>query len=125
MNACVDVHKMKHYGSSCSFDNLTELNAFTIARHALQIRQPLIEVEKDTYDVACQMGRSQTRRFGRIDFSRGYPEWWYLSHIEFHVPSEHTQEEKRYDAELQMYHFYSVSGEESEFDNDFRDTSIY
>jgi hypothetical protein len=36
------------------------------------------------------------------------------------VPSEHTQEGKRYDGELQMYHFYSVSGEEAGVNNEVR-----
>jgi hypothetical protein len=37
------------------------------------------------------------RKFGRIDFSKGFSQWWFLSHIDFHTPSEHTQEGKRYD----------------------------
>lgn len=45
-------------------------------------------------------------------------EWWHLSHIDVHVPSEHTQEGKRYDGELQMYHFYSVSGEVAGVNNE-------
>lgn len=50
-------------------------------------------------------------------------DWWYLSHIDFHVPSEHTQEGKRYDAEIQMYHFYSVSDEQAGIGNEVRTTS--
>ena len=34
---------------------------------------------------------------------------WYLSHIDVHTPSEHSQEGKRYDGELQLQHFYSVN----------------
>jgi hypothetical protein len=45
----------------------------------------------------------------RIDFSKGFSQWWHLSHTDFHVPSEHTQEGKRYAGEIQMYHWYSVS----------------
>ena len=43
-----------------------------------------------------------------------YGNRWYLSHIDIHTPSEHTQEGKRYDAELQMHHFYSVRKETNE-----------
>ena len=118
---CIDVHKMKYYDSTCSFDQLVEYDAFTVQRHALQIRQPMEEYEPNMYQVACAQGQSQTKRWGRIDFSRGYPNWWFLSHIDFHVPSEHTQEGKRFDAEMQMYHFYSVDASVSGFDNEVCD----
>lgn len=47
-------------------------------------------------------------RFGRIDYSKGFSDWWYLSHIDVRIPSEHTQEGRRYDAEIQLAHFYSI-----------------
>jgi hypothetical protein len=70
-----------------------------------------------THHLAC---RSTDASWGRIDFSKGFSQWWYLSHIDFHVPSEHMQEGKRYDGEMQMYHFYSVSGEEAGVNNEVR-----
>jgi carbonic anhydrase len=39
---------------------------------------------------------------------------WFLSHVDIHTPSEHSQEGKQYDAELQMHHFYSVKMETNE-----------
>lgn len=50
----------------------------------------------------------------------GFSDWWYLSHTDIHVPSEHTQEGKRYDAEIQMYHFYSV-----DHDNEMATVTIF
>ena len=40
-----------------------------------------------------------------------FREWWqhHLSHLHFHVPSEHNHEGKRYNEEIQMY---LVSGQE-------------
>jgi hypothetical protein len=43
-----------------------------------------------------------------LDYSKGFPDWWFLSHTEITVPSEHTQEGKYYDAEVHLAHFYSV-----------------
>jgi hypothetical protein len=113
---------MEYYDSTCTFNQLVAKNAFVIDRHALRIIQPLVEDKKKihAYLLDCPQAIDGTRRFGRIDFARGFPHWWYLSHIDFHVPSEHTQEGKRYDGELHMYHFYSVSGEEAGINNEVR-----
>jgi len=99
---------------------MLEGNAFSIERHALKITQPLEETTEDEVDLEglgyrlkCPRndplldGTNTTRLFGRMDFSKGFPQWWFLSHIDFKVPSEHTQEGKRYSAEVQMAHFYS------------------
>ena len=43
----------------------------------------------------------------------------------FQVPSEHTQEGKRYDAEMQLFHFYSVSAEEAGVANQMASLSIF
>jgi hypothetical protein len=45
---------------------------------------------------------------------------WYLSHIDVHVPSEHTQEGKRYDAEIELFHFYSI-----DYDNEMATVSVF
>jgi hypothetical protein len=81
VNYCIDVHWMKYYDSTCTWDQLVELKAFSIERHALKIRQPIEEVDGD-YRIACSNGG---RRFGRIDFSKGFSAWWLLSHVDFHV----------------------------------------
>jgi hypothetical protein len=115
-NECIDLHWMKYEDSFCSLDQLIDAEAFTIERHALRISQP-IEVydnAKDDTDgvvdgvrLKCQL-KGRGSKFGRIDFSKGFADWWYLSHIDVRVPSEHTQQGKRYDAEIQLAHFYSV-----------------
>lgn len=94
---------------------MVETNAFAIERHALKVIQPLEYLGNDTYQLACKQGNH--RRFGRIDFSHGFHEWWFLSHMELHVPSEHHQNGKIYDGEMHFYHFYSVSGEVAGVDN--------
>jgi Eukaryotic-type carbonic anhydrase len=116
-NACIDVHWMQYHDSSCTFDQLKEQNGFRIDRHALKVIQPIVLNSTGSYVLNCQ---DKGKSWGRIDFSRGFSAWWYLSHIDLHVPSEHVQEGKRYDAELQMYHFYSKSGEEAGVDNQVR-----
>ena len=114
---CLDGHAMAYYDSSCSFDELREKNGFVIDRYALRIVQPLNKTDTSNtsfYQIDCQeqkSNRSRTHQFGRLDFPEGFSNWWLLSHIDCHVPSEHTQEGKRYSGEIQLYHFYSVSGE--------------
>lgn len=113
-NECVDLHWMKHEGGSCTFDELVEKNAFTIERHALKIKQPLEYGGVIRLDCSSPTGRL----FPRIDFSRGFSAWWFLSHIDFKVPSEHTQDGKRYSAEVQMAHFYSLGASEAGVNNE-------
>ncbi|KAL3930916.1 MAG: hypothetical protein SGARI_004343 [Bacillariaceae sp.] len=43
-----------------------------------------------------------------MDYSKGFSDWFYLSHVDIHVPSEHTQDGIRFDAEVQMQHFYTL-----------------
>mmetsp|Transcript_37127 Transcript_37127/g.90009 ORF Transcript_37127/g.90009 Transcript_37127/m.90009 type:complete len:562 (+) Transcript_37127:94-1779(+) len=113
---CVDLHWMKYEDSTCSLQELIDSDAFTIERHGLRISQPITAYEDLSEDIDgvpdgvrlnCRTPGIGSR-FGRIDFSKGFADWWYLSHMDLHVPSEHTQQGKRYDAELQMYHFYSI-----------------
>lgn len=42
----------------------------------------------------------------------------HLSHIDVHVPGEHTQDGRKYDAEIQMKHFYSATAEEAGVNNE-------
>lgn len=83
-------------------------DSFTIERHALRIRQPITVLQNETAVINC-FKEGLGSRFGRLDYSKGFSDWWFLSHIDIHTPSEHTQEGQRYDAELQLHHFYSVS----------------
>jgi hypothetical protein len=137
-NECIDLHWMKYEDSFCTLDQLEDAEAFTIERHALRISQPIEtydNITEDTDGVAdgvrllCRIpGRGS--RFGRIDYSKGFADWWYLSHIDVRVPSEHTQEGRRYDAEIQLAHFYSIPwwnemGTVSVFMQAYDDAPIY
>mmetsp|Transcript_43747 Transcript_43747/g.49025 ORF Transcript_43747/g.49025 Transcript_43747/m.49025 type:complete len:438 (-) Transcript_43747:237-1550(-) len=129
---------MKYEDSFCTMDQLIDADAFTIERHALRISQP-IEVYDDISEdedgvpdgvrLMCRV-EGKGSRFGRIDYSKGFSDWWYLSHMDVHVPSEHTQEGKQYDAEIQLQHFYSVPhwnemGTVSVFMNAYEDAPVY
>jgi len=127
-NECIDLHWMKYEDSFCSMEELIEQDQFTIERHGLRIGQPITVYDNlvDDIDGVVDGVRLECRiegigsKFGRIDFSKGFSDWWYLSHTDLHVPSEHTQEGKRYDAEIQMYHFYST-----EHNNEMAAISIF
>jgi len=124
---------MKYEDSFCTMDQLIDSDAFTIERHALRISQPIAVHDdfsqdpdgvEDGVELKCRLeGRGS--RFGRIDFSKGFSHWWYLSHTDIHTPSEHTQEGQRYDAEIQLHHFYSVTAEEAGIDNEVGTVSIF
>lgn len=117
----LDVHWMKYEDSFCTWDQLIDADAFTIERHALRIAQPITVYDdfnddtdgvRDGVRLNCRIpGRGS--RFGRIDYSKGFSQWWHLSHIDIHTPSEHTQNGNRYDAEIQLQHFYSVTASQA------------
>lgn len=69
-NPCIDVHWMQYHDSTCSFEELQRLNAFTVERYALKVAQPLESLGNDQYQLACKNDRGQSRA-GVIDFSRG------------------------------------------------------
>jgi hypothetical protein len=107
-NLCLDQHWMKYEDSSCSFDQLKD--SFTIERYGLKVAQP-IEYNPTLFQelgfrIACPAPGG--RKFGRIDFSWGFNSWWFLSDIIIKMPSEHVQNGKRYTAEVQHAHFFSV-----------------
>eukprot|EP00536_Pseudo-nitzschia_multiseries_P002986 jgi/Psemu1/236253/estExt_Genewise1.C_420092 len=132
-NECIDIHWMKYEDSFCSMDELIAADAFTIERHALRISQPISVYDDFSEDIdGLPDGvRLQCRkegygsRFGRIDFSKGFSHWWHLSHTDIHTPSEHTQDGVRYDAEIQLHHFYSVTAEEAGTNNEVATVSIF
>lgn len=116
---------MKYEDSSCTWQQLEDQGAFTVERHALKMTQPLQHGSGGTNNIRINCPSDLGRRFGRIDFSKGFSDWWFLSHIDFKVPSEHTQEGKRYSAEIQMNHFYSVTGEVAGVDNEMATVAMF
>ncbi|KAG7343373.1 Eukaryotic-type carbonic anhydrase [Nitzschia inconspicua] len=132
-NECIDVHWMKYEDSFCTWDQLIQADAFTIERHALRISQPITVFDnlnddtdgvRDGVTLNCRIpGRGS--RFGRIDYSKGFSHWWHLSHIDIHTPSEHTQNGIRYDAEIQLQHFYSVTAAEAGVNNELGTVAVF
>ena len=119
-NPCIDSHWLSYHDSSCSFDDLRNTNSLVINRHALQIVQP-VDYNADKvggrYRIDCTGQPGIGRQWGHADFPKGYSQWWLLSHIDFKVPSEHTQEGHRYAAEIQLHHVYSVTADVAGVDN--------
>ena len=97
---------------TCNWHDITKngysihSNNFKIQRHSLQILQPINE----NGELQCDDVK-RGAEFPRLDYSKGFPDFWYLSHTEVTVPSEHTQEGKRYGAEVHLSHFYSIDFE--------------
>mmetsp|Transcript_3495 Transcript_3495/g.6582 ORF Transcript_3495/g.6582 Transcript_3495/m.6582 type:complete len:572 (+) Transcript_3495:230-1945(+) len=132
-NECIDVHWMKYEDSFCTWDQLIDADAFTIERHALRISQPITVYDnfnddtdgvRDGVTLNCRIP-GKGSRFGRIDYSKGFSQWWHLSHIDIHTPSEHTQDGKRYDAEIQLQHFYSVTASQAGVNNEMGTVSVF
>ena len=98
---CPDWHFMHAQEGSCTWDDM--LGQFEIARHALKLNMP---VQSDG-QVDC-VDEEGLRRFPRMDYSKGFPDWWWLDHTSVQVPSQHTQEGKRYDGEVSFNHFYEI-----------------
>lgn len=113
---CIDGHWMEYLDGTCTWNNLKATHAFSIERHALRIGQPLERMPNDggpsSFRLNCTSPKGE-RKFPRIDFAKGFSEFFFLSHTEIKVPSEHTQDGIRYDAEVQLPHFFSVSAEEN------------
>ena len=74
---------MHRADSSCTWDELVRLNAFSIERHALQIKQPM-EVYDGAYRVACANANGE-HYWSQLDYSKGFSDWWWLSHTDFKV----------------------------------------
>jgi hypothetical protein len=96
---CPDWHWIHYTGDTCTFDDVRD--HFSIERHALQIHTP----QQDDGDLDCKMDGE--RKYARVDFSKGFPHWWYLQRTDIMIPSQHTQEGIRYAAEVVLAHFYS------------------
>jgi len=76
---------------------------FHINRNGLSITTPL--TDDDDIDCVDDIGQ---RKFPKLDYSKGFPDWWYLDRIDISVPSEHVQHGQRYAAEVKLSHFYEI-----------------
>lgn len=99
---CPDWHWMQFRNDTCSFDD-DLIDQFVIERHALKLNIPINE----DGEIDCE-DDAGLRQFARLDYSKGFPDWWWLEHTSIQVPSQHTQEGKRYDAEVTLAHFYEI-----------------
>jgi len=98
---CPDWHWMNFEDGTCTWDDMR--GSFEIARHALQIHTPM----RDNGDINCANSEGE-RLYPRLDYSKGFPDWWHLDRTDIKVPSEHTQHGKRYAAEITLAHFYEL-----------------
>jgi hypothetical protein len=93
--------RMNFEDGSCSWSDMQD--QFVINRHALQIHTPLTS----DGDIDCANSAGE-RKYPRLDYSKGFPDWWHLDRTDIKVPSEHTQHGKRYAAEVSLSHFYEL-----------------
>eukprot|EP00529_Nitzschia_sp_RCC80_P003057 CAMPEP_0113452454 /NCGR_PEP_ID=MMETSP0014_2-20120614/6854_1 /TAXON_ID=2857 /ORGANISM="Nitzschia sp." /LENGTH=1126 /DNA_ID=CAMNT_0000343825 /DNA_START=1476 /DNA_END=4856 /DNA_ORIENTATION=- /assembly_acc=CAM_ASM_000159 len=98
---CPDWHWMNFEDGTCTWDDMK--NSFEINRHALTMNIPM----RDNGDINCRSSEG-FRKYPRLDYSKGFPDWWHLDRTEIKVPSEHTQNGKRYAAEVVLSHFYEL-----------------
>lgn len=97
-----------------------------VERHALRIAQP-VEKVGDEYQLNC-LTEGRGRIFSRLDMSGGFSQWWWLNGIEIKLPSEHTQNGKRYAAEAHLGHVYSANrndGTNNGADNELATIGIF
>jgi hypothetical protein len=97
---CPDWHYMQERDDTCSFDDLKD--SFSIERHALRLEMP----QQDDGQIACE--EFGERLYPRIDYSKGFPNWWWMQRVEIMAPSNHIQEGHRYPAEVILKHFYEI-----------------
>jgi len=96
---CPDWHWMNFEDGTCEWEDMK--GHFEISPHALQIHMPM----RNNGDIDCADSDGD-RKFPRLDYSKGFPDWWHLDRTDIKVPSEHTQHGKRYAAEVSLAHFY-------------------
>jgi len=98
---CPDWHWMNFEDGTCQWDDMKD--SFEISKHALQIHTPM----RQNGDIDCANAEGE-RKYPRLDYSKGFPDWWHLDRTDVKVPSEHTQHGKRYAAEISLAHFYEI-----------------
>jgi carbonic anhydrase len=91
---CRDRHRMNYVKGDCRFDTLD----FEILPHVLRVYQP-------SHEQKCNVTPT-------IDFSMGFPYPWLLEFSDISVPSQHTQDGYRYDAEVVLSHTSSSNGKD-------------
>jgi len=104
---CPDWHYMQYRDDTCDWEDMK--SQFEILREALRITIPILP----NGDIDC-LSEDGIRQFPRLDYSKGFPDWWWLDHIDITVPSSHTQEGKRYAAEVVLAHFYEIPHEKNQ-----------
>ena len=92
---------MNFEDGTCQWDDMKD--SFEISKHALQIHTPM----RQNGDIDCANAEGE-RKYPRLDYSKGFPDWWHLDRTDVKVPSEHTQHGKRYAAEISLAHFYEI-----------------
>lgn len=98
---CPDWHYIQARDDSCTWDDMKD--QFTIERHALKLSIPQLP----NGDIDCI--ENGERRYPRLDYSKGFPDWFFLQHTEIMIPSQHTQEGTQYAAEITLAHFYEIA----------------
>ena len=97
---CIDWHWMQYRDGTCKWENM--LGQFTIERHALQLHMPT----RTDGTLDC-LKTGFGRQWPRLDYSKGFPHWWWLARTDITTPSQHNQEGFQYAAEVTLAHFYS------------------
>lgn len=99
---------MQYRDDTCDWEDMVD--QFEIAPHALKMSIPILP----NGDIDCVRDEDGFRQFPRLDYSKGFPDWWWLNHIEIQTPSAHTQQGKRYAAEVILAHFYQIPHEKNQ-----------
>eukprot|EP00934_Nitzschia_sp_Nitz4_P001807 Nitzschia sp. Nitz4//scaffold177_size45885//17105//21005//NITZ4_007204-RA/size45885-augustus-gene-0.5-mRNA-1//-1//CDS//3329539052//1807//frame0 len=94
-------YRIQYLDGTCSWEDMSE--SFEITRNTLTIHTPIT----DDGDIDCGEVDGE-KKFPKLDYSKGFPDWWYLSQTDISVTSEHTQLGKRYEAEVKLSHFYEI-----------------
>lgn len=95
---CIDWHWMMYEEGACNWNDMKD--QFTIERHALQLHIPQLS----NGDIDCI--KNGQRFYPRLDYSKGFPNWWWMQRVDVMVPSQHIQEGVQYAAEVTLAHFY-------------------
>ena len=97
---CIDWHWMQYRDGTCDWEDMK--GNFKIERHALQLQMP---TQSDGSLDCFEQGVGQ--QWPRLDYSKGFPHWWWLARTDITTPSQHHQEGFQYAAEVTLAHFYS------------------
>lgn len=98
---CLDWHWMHYKDDTCTWDSMKD--QFEINRHALHIHIPT----REDGTIDC-WEEGLGRRFPRLDYSKGFPDWWWMQRTDIVTPSLHWQEGHQYAAEVTLAHFYQI-----------------